>query len=161
MAQELESAARPQSSSRLVNLLRAIPYNILEFLKYSLPMALLGLKFLEWWYQSQFARRGGGVGKLPVPPPPEPVDVRTISLSRFGLPQSSSMLTSISPFSLARSNAPPAPAITTNLPHLPQHTDQPRRPTQRIHFLLPVCVQSRRAKGTVSRDGLGLYDGAD
>ncbi|KAI9010114.1 Pex12 amino terminal region-domain-containing protein [Hyaloraphidium curvatum] len=73
-AHDLESAARPTSAWRIINFFRSISYNLLEFLKYTLPLALLSLRFLEWWYQSQFSKRGSGVGKLPVPPPPEPVE---------------------------------------------------------------------------------------
>lgn len=73
-AQDLDSALPAKSSNKLLNALRFVSHNLLEFLKYSLPLALLCLKFVEWWYANPISKRAAGVNALPVPPPPEPVE---------------------------------------------------------------------------------------
>ncbi|KAJ3327463.1 ubiquitin-protein ligase peroxin 12, partial [Gonapodya sp. JEL0774] len=60
----------PPSSdtTTLLGTLSLILRRLLEALKVALPLSMFALKFLEWWYNSGFARKAEGGKPIPRPP---------------------------------------------------------------------------------------------
>ncbi len=44
-----------------------------------LPLGVFGLKFLEWWYSNERSAVVRMVTSLPLPPPPSPLEVRSLN----------------------------------------------------------------------------------
>ena len=64
-----------RSASGIAQIHRFIMHQIsrsLDFLRYALPMSIFFLKFIEWWYASDYHKQKGF---QPIPPPPDPIPV--------------------------------------------------------------------------------------
>ncbi|KXS14545.1 hypothetical protein M427DRAFT_57459 [Gonapodya prolifera JEL478] len=74
----------PQSENKTaVQVVTSILRRVLEALKVALPLSMFALKFLEWWYQSGFAKKAEGGKPIPRPPPRIEPDPTGLPLPEF------------------------------------------------------------------------------